>query len=303
VCKRRKLGDGRNTISGTRAKAGKKNAPNQRRVSESFSVSKASKPSRKTAAARSKTVLSKAQPPSVRAIDSHDSFTDSNALQDSHHTHAEQDPHSIFADNANAEASQDTVSASPVQDLIDLRMFDLEADLNEPGHIDCSLPQPKSIDSIFDDDNYDIDIDDDDLIKLTFEVEVPCSDGINNALGSPVNSSSRVYGSQRLAAGSSAGTLVMLEDPSTNSNGSQRSSKQFVSPVTLTTKLLAATGDVGSARAQKPIVRAPFPEAVRDRSPIIGLSSNSLLRTCFRIGEVINQSCQAAKSGKNIIIE
>ncbi|KAF1938950.1 hypothetical protein EJ02DRAFT_353415 [Clathrospora elynae] len=62
-------------------------------------------------------------------------------------------------------------------------------------------------------------------------------------------------------------------------------------------------GDVGSTKARKPIARRPFPNAVRDRSPIIGLSSSAFLRTCFRIGEAINQSCQASKSGKNVMIE
>ncbi|KAF1976854.1 hypothetical protein BU23DRAFT_418469, partial [Bimuria novae-zelandiae CBS 107.79] len=53
----------------------------------------------------------------------------------------------------------------------------------------------------------------------------------------------------------------------------------------------------------KPIVRCQFPDPVRDRSPIIGLSSNLLLRTCFRIGEAINQAARANKNGQNIMIE
>jgi hypothetical protein len=82
-----------------------------------------------------------------------------------------------------------------------------------------------------------------------------------------------------------------------------QASKSFVSPMTLTSRLLAATGDIDCAMARKPIVRPSFPLAVRDRSPIIGLSSNMLLRTCFRIGEAINQAHQSSKSGKPIIIE
>ena len=76
-------------------------------------------------------------------------------------------------------------------------------------------------------------------------------------------------------------------------------SEKFVSPITLTTRLLAATGD----EARKPIVRPPFPAAVRDRLPIIGMTSNTLLRTCFRVGEAISQSCHAVKAGNNILIE
>ncbi|KAF2745247.1 hypothetical protein M011DRAFT_376479, partial [Sporormia fimetaria CBS 119925] len=53
----------------------------------------------------------------------------------------------------------------------------------------------------------------------------------------------------------------------------------------------------------KPIVRNPFPAPVRDRSPIIGLTSDRLLRTCFRVGEAINVGRNAVKSGKNVIIE
>jgi hypothetical protein len=236
---------------------------------------------------------------------------DKKVLRDSHRAHTEQVYQSIFADDADAGTTQftspDTVSASPVEDLADLQMFDLEADLNEPAHTDCSLPQPRSADHVLEDDDYDYDydydIDDDDLLRLTSEVEVTCSDDLTYTSSSPVKSSSRVVDSQHQTPGSSANAPIPLGDAAAT-NSSQRSTKQFVSPVTLTTKLLAATGDVGSgAHARKPIVRPPFPEAVRDRSPIIGLSSNSLLRTCFRIGEVINQSCQASKSGKSIIIE
>ena len=73
--------------------------------------------------------------------------------------------------------------------------------------------------------------------------------------------------------------------------------------MTLTSRLLASTGDIDRADARKPIARSPFPEAVRDRSPIIGLSSDALLRTCFRVGEAINQAHQSSKSGKHILFE
>ena len=60
---------------------------------------------------------------------------------------------------------------------------------------------------------------------------------------------------------------------------------------------------MNSGKGQTPIVRPPFPNPVRDRSPIIGLSSSTLLRSCFRIGEAINQGYQASKSGKHVLIE
>jgi hypothetical protein len=305
VRKRRKLADGEKILSGTRATADRTNAPEQRRVSESFRVKKPA-PARKSAGSRSKTSTSETRALPTHAGDLHATTNNSNVWHDSYETCDEQVSQSTFADESTTKTasctSPDTISASPVEDLAHLRMFDLEADHNEPDHIDRRPPLTSSAGPVFEDDDYDIDIDDDDLLNLTSEVEVPYSDGIANASSSPVKSDSKFYDSQPQTTGSSTNTSMVLEN-ATTTNSSQRSTKQFVSPVTVTTKLLAATGDVGSARAQKPIVRPPFPETVRDRSPIIGLSSNSLLRTCFRIGEVINQSCQASKSGKHMVFE
>jgi len=53
----------------------------------------------------------------------------------------------------------------------------------------------------------------------------------------------------------------------------------------------------------KPIVRPPFPDQARDRSPVVGLSADTLLRTCFRVGEALNTGCNAARQGRNVIIE
>ncbi|KAF2825362.1 hypothetical protein CC86DRAFT_294925 [Ophiobolus disseminans] len=100
-------------------------------------------------------------------------------------------------------------------------------------------------------------------------------------------------------SGSSTHVPIIIEEE----NSTQRRAKKFVSPITLTTRLLAATGDIDTVEARKPIARPLFPDAVRDRSPIIGLSSSTLLRTCFRIGEVINQAHQADKTGKHITFE
>jgi hypothetical protein len=54
---------------------------------------------------------------------------------------------------------------------------------------------------------------------------------------------------------------------------------------------------------RKPIVRPSFPSSVRDRSPVIGISSSTVLRTCFRIGEAINVGSRALRENKDIIIE
>ncbi|KAL2354856.1 hypothetical protein BJ546DRAFT_842947 [Cryomyces antarcticus] len=53
----------------------------------------------------------------------------------------------------------------------------------------------------------------------------------------------------------------------------------------------------------KPIVRPPFPTQIKDKSPIIGLSANTILRTCFRLGEAINVGRQAIRTGRDVVIE
>jgi hypothetical protein len=153
--------------------------------------------------------------------------------------------------------------------------------------------------AVFDEEDFDDDLDDEEFLKLASDMF-----DIDGNIGAPSDSlfdsdpSHKVRGAQRPS--SSADASLLSDEPD---KASQRTAKKFVSPVTLTTRLLAVTSDVDRAEARKPIVRPPFPAAVRDRSPIIGLSSNSLLRTCFRIGEAINQAHHASKSGKHIVFE
>lgn len=52
-----------------------------------------------------------------------------------------------------------------------------------------------------------------------------------------------------------------------------------------------------------PIVRPAFPKPVNDRSHILGISSSTLLRTCFRLREALMVGCNAARHGQNMIIE
>ena len=59
----------------------------------------------------------------------------------------------------------------------------------------------------------------------------------------------------------------------------------------------------GTALPRKPIVRPVFPDAVRDRSPVVGLSSKLVLRSCFRVGEAISQAGKATKQGQNLLFE
>ena len=52
-----------------------------------------------------------------------------------------------------------------------------------------------------------------------------------------------------------------------------------------------------------PFVRPPFPSPVRDRSPILGLTNRTVLRTCFRIGEGLNAAAVASRTNVDAIVE
>lgn len=52
-----------------------------------------------------------------------------------------------------------------------------------------------------------------------------------------------------------------------------------------------------------PIQRAPFPDTVGSHSPITGLSADTCLRTCFRIGEALNAGCNAVRQNRNILLD
>ncbi|KAJ4358797.1 hypothetical protein N0V95_002719 [Ascochyta clinopodiicola] len=143
------------------------------------------------------------------------------------------------------------------------------------------------------DDNFDDDgLMDDDLIDSTNIVDDPSSFEMQSSSFTKTDIVNGHLSVTQTPSASADDTVTLREEASS-------SLRKFVSPVTLTTRLHAATGD----DARKPIVRPAFPAAVRDRSPIIGLSSQTVLKTCFRVGEAINQSCQANKNGNYILIE
>lgn len=52
-----------------------------------------------------------------------------------------------------------------------------------------------------------------------------------------------------------------------------------------------------------PFIRPVFPDPIRDRSHVLGLSSRTLLRTCFRIGEALNAGSTALRTRKDAVIE
>ncbi|KAH8707525.1 hypothetical protein GQ44DRAFT_715755 [Phaeosphaeriaceae sp. PMI808] len=140
-------------------------------------------------------------------------------------------------------------------------------------------------DSVFDDTDFDDGLNDDDLIKLTSRM-VDTSDSTKSSLSSFSSLSSnqsfaRTTPKKGNCPGSPGDTLRHSKH---NNRITPCRSQKFVSPF-------------------KPIVRSPFPALLRDRSPVIGLSSSMLLRTCFRIGEAINQAHQASKSGTHMMFE
>ena len=52
-----------------------------------------------------------------------------------------------------------------------------------------------------------------------------------------------------------------------------------------------------------PFTRSPFPKAVRDRSPILGLTNRAVVRTCFRIGEALNAAAVTSRTNTDAVIE
>lgn len=55
--------------------------------------------------------------------------------------------------------------------------------------------------------------------------------------------------------------------------------------------------------SQVPIVRPPFPVKVKDRSVVVGFSSKTMMRTCFRIGELLNTSAKCAREKQDVFLE
>lgn len=190
-----------------------------------------------------------------------------------------------------------TLTPSPVNDLFDPKLLD-----STPASHNANVYPQDYAGNPVDHDEFDDNLNDEDLLIITSEMDKVSGIEASNIASVPSRTSNVDEASIGYASPvASANTALDVEEqPMTDS---QRFPKKFISPVTLTTRLLATTCDTGQAGYRMPIARPPFPVPVRDRSPIIGLSSSTLLRTCFRIGEAINQGCYATKSGKHVIIE
>ena len=80
-----------------------------------------------------------------------------------------------------------------------------------------------------------------------------------------------------------------------------RPSKMSQIPVSLTDDPHVVPANVNNDVL--PFIRPPFPKAVRDRSPILGLNNRTVLRVCFRIGEALNAAAVASRANVDAVIE
>ena len=52
-----------------------------------------------------------------------------------------------------------------------------------------------------------------------------------------------------------------------------------------------------------PVIRPPFPASVLPRSPVTGLSTKTVLRTCFRIGQALSAASSSLRNSVDAVIE
>lgn len=202
-------------------------------------------------------------------------------------------------------AVQQIRTTMPLEQLQVLAPLGYGSNIDGPLNIISDFHEQDFESSIFEEDEFNDDLSDNELLMLVSDVDDSFLDNASDAL----NPSSRSDNQVLLGKSDCDHDLdsFALTPTCIKENVTIRSSeglaKAFVSPVTAKTRLLAASQETDSAKSRQPIVRPAFPGPVRDRSPIVGLSSKMLLKTCFRIGEAVNQSCQASKSGQQITIE
>ncbi|KAI1304008.1 hypothetical protein F5Y03DRAFT_358723 [Xylaria venustula] len=78
---------------------------------------------------------------------------------------------------------------------------------------------------------------------------------------------------------------------------------QAVNMTVYAKKLVNVRNCLGQAQPLTAFSRPPFPEKVRDRPSVSGMSSDTLLRTCFRIGAVISQTAFCFNHQQNVVFE
>lgn len=154
---------------------------------------------------------------------------------------------------------------------------------NERITEDCQLPINNP-----DQDPYGMD-------TLDEEAAVLVADQIESSstLVSPANSSQTLPAATQTRAKARTVTRV----PPTFSKGTELTNSNF-SQISTSNKRPRLTSPESSSPAQtsppglsdviKPFVRSPFPTPVQPRSAIDGLSTKTLVKTCFRLAEAIN---------------
>lgn len=99
--------------------------------------------------------------------------------------------------------------------------------------------------------------------------------------------------------------LTSPEKPPSSPKLQRRPSKTYTP--TKSSGILLSSIDVPQElpvnRDALPFIRPPFPKPIRDRSPILGLTNHTVLRTCFRIGEALNAAAAASRANTDAIIE
>ncbi|EFQ36185.1 uncharacterized protein GLRG_11326 [Colletotrichum graminicola M1.001] len=65
----------------------------------------------------------------------------------------------------------------------------------------------------------------------------------------------------------------------------------------------ASMQETSSPSSPTPIIRPPVPPKMRDRSVVVGLSSTTMMRTCFRIGELLNAHAKCTRDKQDVVLE
>ncbi|KAK1979172.1 hypothetical protein LZ30DRAFT_186893 [Colletotrichum cereale] len=74
-------------------------------------------------------------------------------------------------------------------------------------------------------------------------------------------------------------------------------------PKTMSPAEAASTQTAKAPSSPAPIIRPPFPSKMRDRSVVVGLSSTTMMRICFRIGELLNAHAKSTREKQDVVLE
>lgn len=201
--------------------------------------------------------------------------------------------HTVYKDGnvvpIDNQATLDAISASSVRRYPSYQFPSLDDDLRDTNHLNTDAASSE-------DENFLSDEDEQDLLILTDKLS--SSPQKPSTIITPSNSSPpklqwnppTYYQPSQSSSSSTAAALPMPTPPSSSLNiGLHTYPLHMVA--------LDAKGH------PVPFARPAFPAPVRDRSPILGLSRFTVLRTCFRIGEALNVASSASYNNLDAVIE